>query len=218
MRDAQCKERQGFTLIELLVGLILTGGLVAYVFPVVMQQLDRWQAVAVARDLRHLRLGLEAFHLNTGDYPIQLTQLVNPIAGGDSNLSSRIATIGSMDGVAARRWNGPYVDEPLAASLLDEDGFGTGWDAQIANGVVCIDRTRTVSACGKGKWVAIFVGGLRAYQFEMVNEIIDEGEVDLDGPSMQSQGRLVFAEDDGVEAGTSPGWTFYLAIPYLLDE
>lgn len=202
-------------MIELLVGLVLITVLVAYVVPVVMQQVDRWQALRIARDLSHLRVALETFHGNTFDYPLHLTQLAHPIEAADSNLYARTEPSSTFTSAEARRWNGPYVGEPMATALLNTDGLPTGWDSVIYNGLTCLDSTNAVGVCGSGSWVAIFVSNLRVYQFEQVNALLDPGEADLPVTEVTGTGRLIFAEPTGYSGPESPGWTFYKVVPYV---
>lgn len=215
MRGMGEQARGGFTLIEVTVGLALIATFMAMLFPVVIQQIGRWQAVRVAQDVTGVARALEQFHLDTGQYPRQLTHLANPIALEDRPLDSRYQPLLTYGPRHVEAWNGPYIDRTLATTLTDAQGMETGFDGVVATGLLCISRAnRQVTQCRKGTWVVLYVSGLSVGEFEQVNRIVDPGEAAADISTARAEGRLVTGGPLGLEG--DPVWTYYLATPYLI--
>ena len=192
--------------------------MVVVVYPVVLQQTFKWDAMRVARDLSHVRLGIEQFTLDTRDHPLRLSQLVTHPLAGEARLASRVDPAAVFSTAESQRWNGPYLGNDLVEDLADELGIRTGFDGLVLNGLVCTSLSGDFSACGEGTYVGVVVTDLREWQFDLVNSIVDAQEADLTLEQAQQQGRLIFLETEiGVEEGTSPGWLVYLAVPYIAD-
>lgn len=210
------KRTDGFSLIEIVIALVLIAVLTAFVYPVIVQQIGKWQSVRVARDLVSLRSSMEQFHLDTGNYPRQFTHFANPIAVSDRPVESRTAPTLTYSSREVDGWNGPYVDRSLAASLTDAQGLSTGFEGTVATGVLCLNPdNRQVAQCGRGTWVAIFISGLRSYQFKLVNQLIDPAEEALDITEARAEGRLVTGGPIGIDGDLTPVWVYYLAVPYV---
>lgn len=208
--------RRGFSVIEILVALLIISVLVAVVYPVVLQQIRKWEALRVARDLSHLRLAIEQFHLDTGNQPLYLTHMANQITVSDSAAAWHLVSP-EYSQREVRGWNGPYIDSPLAASLRIDDAVTTGFGARIVNDVYCYDLgINNEVPCDTGTWVAVRVEGLVGHQFDLINDLIDPGEPAIPGPTGGRQtGRLVFLGGGGIDWGLTYGSLYYLAVPYM---
>jgi prepilin-type N-terminal cleavage/methylation domain-containing protein len=205
--------RHGFTLVEILVALALLAGLAALVFPTVVNQISKVDAIRAARDMNAIRAAVEAFNANTQTQPRFLTQLAFPITTADSSVAR---TRYSSRNVAG--WNGAYLDRPLDPAIRFATAFRTGFDGRVQNDMICFrPSTDAVAPCGVGTFVAIRIDGLIGSRFEELNNLVD-GEIEVDGRGAgfsRSEGRLRFTNDLGPDPATSPGITYYLAGPYV---
>lgn len=68
--------RTGFTLIELLVVMSILGLLLSLALPRYFRSLDHAKAVALAENLRVMRMQIDRFHGDRGRFPETLTELV----------------------------------------------------------------------------------------------------------------------------------------------
>ncbi len=66
----------GFTLIELLVVMAIIATLLSIVAPKYFNSLDRSKEVVLRQDLNVMRDAIDKFYSDTGNYPSQLTELV----------------------------------------------------------------------------------------------------------------------------------------------
>lgn len=209
--STQNSNRSGFTLIEVLVTLVLVGLLVAFVFPVVLQQVGQADAPRAANDLANIRTAIEIFHVNVRPaFPGDIEDLANGITVADSTADSLAYSTGQLN-----RWNGPYVDASIAASAAGTDTvIISGFEGGIVNDLLLYDSSADAAEGGSGfatgNFVAIQVAGLTEDQFEDVNDLID-GESETDGPAGTShiQGKL--RRNDSVTATDT--LVYYLAAP-----
>lgn len=209
--------RKGFTLVEVVVALVLVVALVAFIYPVVLQQIDRYHALHVARDLNSLRSSLRTFNGNIFTHPRYLDQLVNQISEtSDSTIQQRFFVARE---VAA--WNGPYFSEFIPKTARPGAGTAllTGFDGRIINRLQCVTATNSLAACEPDAYLAVRVEGLNGLQFDQVNELIDgSGEStapDGSGSSeARTQGRLRFVIQVGTDFALSEGVMFYFARPF----
>lgn len=220
------------------VTLVIFGILAFLVIPVVTQQIERGSVIKVARDLDNLRTAIRQFNFEVGTYPKFIGQLGNAITTADTTAASVEYT---ADEVAA--WDGPYIDidvDPAlrmfvdAGCLLDPvtcvraTAWNTGFDGRIQNGLQCFDaQSQYPTPCAQGAYLAIRVDGLTGEQFGRINDVID-GENESDSlvnwfdPLSESEisvvaswieGRLRFAQVDGIDINSTTGIAFYLLTP-----
>lgn len=70
------RRTRGFTLIELLVVLAIVATLLSIVAPRFLHQSDRAREAALRENLSSLRIALDKYYADKGQYPQQLEQLV----------------------------------------------------------------------------------------------------------------------------------------------
>lgn len=68
--------RNGFTLIELLVVMAIVGLLLSIVAPRMMNQTDQARDTALKQNLSSLRLAIDRYKADRGEYPLALESLV----------------------------------------------------------------------------------------------------------------------------------------------
>jgi hypothetical protein len=178
------------------------------VFPVVIQQIDRWGALRTARDLSHLRLTLEQFHGDVWNHPQYLTQAFYPITTSQVPLWESAGNTTPYTAREVARWHGPYLDAAMAEDLGVDFAWESGLGIQITNTLFCADPTAPQIyslECKKGEWVAV-------YMFK-----IDPGEADQPRSYKATNGRLLFSSYGGIAGDTDPGDIYYLATPYMMD-
>lgn len=90
----QAKE-QGYSLLEILVVLAIIGTLMTLVAPRLMGNVDKSKVIAAKSQAKTLRLALDSYKLDTGNYPNK-----------SEGLSVLITAPQSNDG----SWYGPYLD------------------------------------------------------------------------------------------------------------
>jgi hypothetical protein len=179
-----------------------------------IQQVNKWQAMRVARDLSHLRIALEHFQNDTRNLPGFFTHSAYPIQSGQPSLSAAPYT--SRDSTA---WNGPYLDNAIAKSLLAGNAFETGYGYLIRNDVYCVIPAIAAPApCARGRWSAVIMTGVRIRDFLAINALVDPQERDLGTSGKSSAGRLLFASYGAIAGDSDPGDLVYLAVPYLVDN
>jgi general secretion pathway protein G len=96
MRRKKETRRAGFTLVELLVVIVILSMLAGIVAPRLIGQIDKARFDSCRPKMTPVESAIDAFLLNTGEYPITLDELVN-----DPGLPG---------------WAGPYLK---ASQLLD---------------------------------------------------------------------------------------------------
>lgn len=210
--STQNSNRSGFTLIEVLVTLVLVGLLVAFVFPVVSQQVDQADAPRAANDLANIRTAIEMFHVNVRPtYPGDLEDLVHqisPVSDGGSDTPID----GAYNTGQANRWNGPYIDASVTRDGTDD--IISGFDGSLKNTLVLFDSQAADAATGAAAtasaadFIAVQLDGLTESDFEELNDLLD-GEGETDGAAgSQISGRLWY------DATATPDATYFLAVPF----
>lgn len=210
--------RGGFTLIELLVALVLTAGMVAVVLPIVVQQIQRIQAVRAANDLVRIGTGVRHFQLDLYPaFPGDLEDLVYAVDPDDRQLLEV-----AYSGRQSERWTGSYIEPRFAeGGVLTGDAVVTGFDSKIQQQVVCFDSEVNESiSCmeGPGVFVALEMQNIRAGEFELINDIIDgEGEddtLDVWGVSdSRVKGRLRLMDSGGISPELQTNFVYFLITP-----
>lgn len=92
----RCRRHRGFTLIELMVVMVILVLLAGGVSVVVVNRVEQGRRARAQTDIAALESALDAYHVDTGDYPSEeegLQALVSPPAG-------------------VSNWNGPYIRRP----------------------------------------------------------------------------------------------------------
>lgn len=214
--DRRRRCRRGFTLVETLVSISLAAVIAAALYPVVIQQLQAYNALRVARDLDHLRRSIRAFQVSTWTFPRYVDQLAIPVTESDVNAADEPYTTRQVD-----RWSGPYLDRPIeqATARATFIAFPTGFDGSIINDLICFDvRDTSMETCSPQSHLVILVQGLYAYQFDQINPLIDGDreslEADGDGTSpARTEGRLRFVFGSGSDYLLQPGTVLYFASP-----
>ena len=203
--------RGGFSLVEIVVGLAILATLVGVFYPVVVQQIDKWSAMQVARDLSHIRIALEHFHKDTFSQPKYLTQTVHPITIADRSIRNVFFTSREVD-----RWFGPYIDNSLRPTLTAGNAIRTGFDLHIRNDIYCIaPGFASPAACMRGRWTVVLIQNMRIGDFLLVNELVDPHEEGMSTTVKRLSGRLMFASYGAIAGNSTPGDALYLATPYL---
>lgn len=95
--------RQGFTLIEILIALAIVAVLGAVVAPAYMAYVERGKKTATVGSIKTIKMSLNLYEGDTGNYPQRLRDLIKKPAGPD-----------------AEGWNGPY----LQSKQVPKDGYG----------------------------------------------------------------------------------------------
>lgn len=91
---------RGFTLIELLVVLVILGLIAGLTVPNLIGRTEQAKSQAAEAEIERLKMGIEAFYLDTGGLPRRLASLTEEPPGVEA-------------------WNGPYVQ---ASALTDPWG------------------------------------------------------------------------------------------------
>ena len=151
----------------MVVGLALIAVLSAVVYPVVIQQISKLQALRVANDLRQIAQGVRAFEANVGTFPGDLDDLANPIDDNDRN-SANVAYSGGRQ----LQWFGPYIDRSfLQGNQVSGNAVLTGFGAQIQQEIRCFHAHFNVEiSCAK--MADVFV----AIKLERAGRGVREGE------------------------------------------
>lgn len=205
--------RKGFTLIEIMVALMILSGLIAIMVPVVMDQSRQGDPTRVGGDLSAIGSALSMFRAHTLTVPDDLEDLANPVTASDRQLDA-----GEYSTSMINRWNGPYLDTPMAergpGDPFSPDSLQTGFKAFIAPVFALYDGLANDSlpaiAAEDANFVALMVRGLNAEEFENLNDLLD-GEAEVTGSAgcvscSYDRGNLRY--DPGAEI------TYYLAMPY----
>ena len=174
--------RRGFTLVEVLVILAILAALAAILVPTVSNQVRKADIGRVTGDLTNLRTGVEAFLVDVHRYPDQAAQLAYPIATTDADIYGNTYPSGLVS-----RWEGPYIDQLIAAGDSLRTGFG-GF----------VQDTFTVTTENAVDYLTAVITGLAYPEFASIDE-------NLDGAADSLSGRLRFI------TGTST--ITYLALP-----
>lgn len=123
------KRKSRFTLIELLIVLIILGLLASLVAPKMFGKVDQSKVKTAVLQMELLSTALDAFRLDTGNYPGQLSELRSSTAANWQGpyLSKKLP----LD-----PWGNPYVyrnEDPYVLLSYGKDGApgGEGLDADI---------------------------------------------------------------------------------------
>lgn len=68
---------RGFTLLELLFVLVIVALLTSLAAPMVVASIEQARESALRQDLQVLRKAIDAYHADTGRYPVELGELVD---------------------------------------------------------------------------------------------------------------------------------------------
>lgn len=119
------RNRTGFSLIEILAALAIAVVVAALVAPGIAASLDRARISRGLDSLEAVRDAVLAFEDDVREYPGTVSQLVDALGGGDTDICGNTYTGGERN-----RWAGPYLDRLLPASGLPV-GVGTVADAFV---------------------------------------------------------------------------------------
>lgn len=98
--------KAAFTFVELLIVLVVIGLVATSVYPSVLDSTAKSRESALKADLHYLRNAVELFKVDTGLYPMKLTDLAAtqpPMFGLDSN--------GFATSLPAKNFYGPYISQ-----------------------------------------------------------------------------------------------------------
>jgi general secretion pathway protein G len=93
----------GFTMIELLVVLVILGLLAGLVGPQFFGKVDSSKVRTAETQVKMLKMALQTYRLDVGQYPKSLSELRNPSADDKDY------------------WRGPYLDENLPKDPWNQD-------------------------------------------------------------------------------------------------
>ncbi len=105
--------RRGFSLIEILVALTIAVVLAAVVVPSVVRSLDRTRLDRGQDSLEAIADAIADFEDDVGEYPPDMTQLLEPLVAGDQDICGS-----NYHGGERRRWDGPYFARDLPSAGL----------------------------------------------------------------------------------------------------
>lgn len=213
-RTRIARRRAGFSLIEVIVTLAILAGLLAVLFPVVVDQVERGEPTRIASDLGAISSALEVFRIHVLEVPDDLEDLVNPLTIADRRLDGETYTERQTE-----RWEGPYLDTPFleagAGDPLSPDSLDTGYKSWIMPQLALYNSLTSDSlprsAQDQANYVAVMVRGMTRENFEVLNRAIDgtseESGSDGECPVCSwDRGKLRW--DDATETA------YYLALPY----
>lgn len=190
------RSRGGFTLIEVLITLIMIAGLIAFLFPVLTQQLGAADNPRLANDLSTIKTATQIFNANTRVFPGDIEDLIHEpsstASAGDRSLQGGGTSAGSGTDFyttsEVARWRGPYFD----ASMTTDDGNTTAGESDATQAIdgnvgtiesllVCVPGapgvTPTPATCAEDThWVAIEISGITQTEFDELNPDFDPGE------------------------------------------
>jgi general secretion pathway protein G len=95
-------KQRGFTLLEMLVVLVIIGMIAGLVGPRLFTRVDKSRVQTSETQIQMLRSALETYRLDVGTFPSQ-----------EQGLSALYFK--PSDESTAKRWHGPYLDEPPPA-------------------------------------------------------------------------------------------------------
>ncbi len=212
-RGARAGRDGGFTLLEILVSLIILSGLLAVLFPVVMDQVSRGEPTRTAADLSAVASALSMFRANVLTVPDDLEDLANPITAADRQISGEPYSVSQLE-----RWRGPYIDVPMVeagpADVASPDSLETGYKGFILPVLALFDGAANDSVplveAQNANFAAVMVSGLSDEEFEDLNDVVD-GVAELDG----WPGCSLCSWDRGkLRRQLSDGVTYFLVMPY----
>ena len=114
---------RGFTITEILVALAIMAVLGALIVPTIFSSVDRARADGAVESLEAIGDAVALFADRVNEYPATLTQLVEPITAGDTDICGAAYTGGEQN-----RWDGPYLDRAISATGVPL-GVGTAANA-----------------------------------------------------------------------------------------
>lgn len=209
--------RAGFTLLEVLVSLIIMSGLLAVLFPVVMDQVGRGEPTRTGADLSAVVSALSMFRANVLTVPDDLEDLANPINEADRQLDGRPYSVSQL-----QRWRGPYIDVPMVelgpADPTSPDSLQTGYKGFIMPVLALFDGLNNdslaVAEVANANYAAVMISGLSDEEFETLNDLVD-GPAEVSG----QPGCTLCSWDRGkLRRQTADGVTYYLAMPYRAER
>jgi hypothetical protein len=199
------------------VSLIIMSGLLAVLFPVVMDQVGRGEPTRTGADLSAVVSALSMFRANVLTVPDDLEDLANPIDAADRQLDGRPYSVSQIE-----RWRGPYIDVPMVevgpGDPTNPDSLQTGYKGFIMpvlalyNGLT--NDSLALAELNNANYAAVMISGLSDEEFEALNDLVD-GPAEAAGQS----GCTLCSWDRGkLRRQTSNGVTYYLAMPYRTDR
>ena len=115
----------GYSLLEILVVLAIIGTLIGLVAPRLLGNVDKSKVVAAKSQAKNIRLALDSYKLDVGQYPTEeqgLAALVEPPQGFENN------------------WYGPYLEDEVPLDPWNSDfiyvGPSVGNNGQVISPVV----------------------------------------------------------------------------------
>jgi general secretion pathway protein G len=131
----------GFTLVEVLVVVVVLAVVAAIVLPKFVQSGLRSKESALRSDLRQLRAAIDRFRVDTGYYPVQLTDLAATSAPATCSTGVAVRALNAAD------WQGPYLsevpDDPISGLpfAYSSNGAAAGKVTSSAVGRTALDGT-----------------------------------------------------------------------------
>lgn len=113
------KGEAGYSLLEILIVLAIMGLLATMVAPRLFTQLDKSKVTAAKAQAKSLRLALDAYKLDTGNYPKASEGLSVLVKAPQSNNGTWYGPYLDGDALPMDPWNHPFVYE---APKLDGNG------------------------------------------------------------------------------------------------
>lgn len=131
MNNMQCskKRHKGFTLIELLLVLVILAALAAIVTPKFTKRSKQAKITAATADIANIEVALDAFEIDTGDYPTNnegVKALIDEPSGAESWKGPYL-----KKGVPKDPWGNEYIyKQPGQYNKYGYDLYSTGPDGQ----------------------------------------------------------------------------------------
>lgn len=202
--------RRGFTLIEVLVTTAVIGVLVAVTVPAVTSQISAADPARILSDLVNISAGVDAFASNMSPtvQPGDIEDLANPVTTSDQNINSEAYAN------AVTRWKGPYIQRAMTnldAAVSGDTAYVSGYASRIMTAFVKCNSRVASQGCATSPpdsvdYLVVKVTQLQPAEFELVNKLIDAGEL-MGSSTSQSLGKFRYNA-----ASTT---AYYFATPLL---
>lgn len=153
--SARVPARRGFSVAEILVALMIMALLSAVIIPSIGGHVRRSDAGRIAADLTVLQSAIHAFAADVHRYPLNVSQLMNPINGSGFDVNGA-----PFPSNLTPKWKGPYIERDPSTSL----------------GVVGLNTTfSTLAGSNAISYLTISLTSVPLRDFENIEAILDEG-------------------------------------------